>query len=126
MASAPHRGTPPPASAPAIQIYQTVPATIAMHTIEDHQLTALTNVSRPLTLAVAGASFGAMVGILPFVLDALPRLGTESFGGTEVFYTVFEVVAIIATIYFGSLAVKGERDAKRLVAEIRARARKPF
>lgn len=114
------------ATPPQIEIVQTVPTRIMMHTIDDHQLNALTNVSRPLTLAGAGATFGAGIGLLPSVFAGLHRVGTTSFQPEDLACIVLDAIFLIATVYFGWRAYAGERDARRMVKDIKGRPYRSF
>ena len=111
-----------PATHPAIQIVQTVPSKIAMHTIEDHLLDKLTNVSRPIPLAIAGVAAGGILGLLPTLRQAAPAIGTAQFSGGDLLFVALASMLVPIAIYCGWIAYEGEREARRLVAEIRARA----
>ena len=114
------------ATPPHIEIVQTVPTRITMHTIEDYQLTALTNVSRPLTLAGAGAAFGAWAGLLPSLVAGLHRVGTTSLRPEDLAYIVLDAIFLVATGHFGWRAYAGERDAHRMVKDIKGRPSRPL
>lgn len=109
-----------------IEVVQTIPTRITMHTIEDHQLTLLTNVSRPLTLAVTGILVGAFFSLLPGAVTAISHLNTKEFSTADMIYVSIDVLAFFGSLYFGTLAVRGEFEARKLVQDIRGRQQRPF
>jgi hypothetical protein len=47
---------------PTIALLQTSPDAVTFHRIEDHELDALTNISRPLSLGVSTMALGTCLG----------------------------------------------------------------
>lgn len=118
-------GAPTP-SVSTMQVFQTLPDSISVHTIEDHQLEALTNVSKPLPLAVAGVAAGGVLGLAPSLISALRALDTGQFGMEQAIYVALAAMLLPAAIFFGISAWQGDRKARRLIAGIRARTKRPM
>lgn len=117
-------GTTPVAA--TITVVQTVPSQITMHTIEDHELDKLTNISRPITLAVAGIAAGAFFSFLPACINSFGSLNSDRFGRDDLFYSVITALSLIIAGYFGFTATRGELDARAEVKRIRQRQQRPF
>lgn len=109
-----------------IRLVETSPTEIIFHRIEDHQLEQLTNISRPLTLAVSGAAVGAFFSLLPSAIDALGKVGTAQLNRSGMAYCLIDALALLAAVIFGYSAAKGEVEAKKTVKTIRAREQRPI
>lgn len=105
-----------------IQVVHTVPPKIRMHMIEDHQLSLIVNISKPLALAAFGACVGTFFSLLPSAIGSIDKLNTDEFGWSDLLFIVFDTLALVGTFSFGYLSYKGNEDAKRMVADIRSRA----
>ena len=126
MASTPPPGGPASAAGSSIKVFQTVPTSINVHMIEDHQLDTLANVSKPLPLAVAGVAAGAVLGLLPSLLAAVCAIGTAGFGVEQALYVGLEPILLFVAVYFGISAYRGDQRARQLVDQIRSRTRQPL
>ncbi len=109
-----------------IRLVETSPTEIVFHRIEDHQLEQLTNISRPVTLAVSGAAVGAFFSLLPSAIDALGKVGTTQLTRGGMAYCLIDAVCFLAALIFGYSAAKGEVQAKDTVKAIRAREQRPI
>jgi hypothetical protein len=109
-----------------IDVIQTYPAQILVHTIEEHQLDKLVNISRPISLALGGLCGGALFSFLPSALGSGKLLGTPAFGPVDLFYIIVAILAFIGMMAFGFFAIRGEKDARKLVESIKSRQKKPF
>lgn len=114
----------PPASEQTIypMIYQTQPERLSWHVIEDHQLSQLTNASRPVVLGLTTTFLGAAIGLLIPAVSAWERYGpTQSLSVTDLVTIISFCCSIVATLFLGFFAVRGQLDAIKLVNEIRNR-----
>ena len=114
----------PPASEQTIypMIYQTQPERLSWHVIEDHQLSQLTNVSRPVVLGLTTTFLGAAVGLLIPAVSAWERYGpTHVLSMTDLATIIAFCCSVVATLFLGVFAVRGQLDAVSLVSEIRNR-----
>lgn len=109
-----------------INIVQTVPSQITMHTIENFELEKLTNISRPISLTLAGVSAGAFFSFLPSALASTNKLNTSAFGKADLFYVIVTAIAALAMVYLGIVASRGEYDARQMVKGIKGRKQRPF
>lgn len=105
----------------SIDVVQTVPAQITMHTIENHQLDKLVNISRPISLSFSGVSIGVFFSFFPSCLDSLDKIGTGDFGPKQLAYFGILIAALIIGLVTTFFALKGEADARTMVTEIRGR-----
>lgn len=114
----------PPASEQTIypMIYQTQPERLSWHVIEDHQLSQLTNISRPVVLGLTTTFLGAAIGFLIPAISAWERYGPNHVLSTTDLTTIIAFsCSVVATFVLGVFAVRGQLDAVKLVNEIRNR-----
>lgn len=107
-----------------IKLVETSPSEIVLHRIEDHQLESLTNVSRPLTLAVAGAAAGAFFSFLPLTVEAFSSFGTDNFTRGSLINCMIMTVSFVVLIFSGASAWKGEVKARDILKSIRKRTQR--
>jgi hypothetical protein len=104
----------------AISLVQTRPDSITLHLIEDHELEAFMNVSRPYSLAAATTSLGGFLGLLPTVLNAFEHRAS-GITTTELVSVVVCAFCLATASVAGTYAVRGLIDANRALRRIRAR-----
>lgn len=109
----------------------TIPDSVLFHLVQPYELQSLTHLVRPVSLAVASATTGCALGLLPLVrsaLDAVQDLSKVPTGGM-LWYLIYamvfalsagiSIIAWINTFY-------GRGDARRLMAHIRQRPKVPL
>lgn len=104
------------------QVFQTSPSHITCHTIFDYELDRLVNISRPLTVGFATLLLGAALGLLPSVLETVDLTTSGRPIGTSklVILLVFGMCFASGCV-FGFFAMRGQKDADNIRAEVRAR-----
>jgi hypothetical protein len=114
-------------SSAGISIQQTSPSFITVHRIEDHELEMLTNISRPISLAVSTMAIGACLGLLPSALVVVEkvRAGTAIIGSDLLTLCVC-VGCGVAGIIIGLYAARGQYRAHQTVSVIRSRPTSPL
>jgi hypothetical protein len=108
-------------SGQSIQVVETYPDEIRLHSIEEHQLSTLADVSRPITLAIASALFGTWASFAPSAMDSLSSVGTSSFSKQDLVYCLIDTSSLLCFIVFAAAFIKSEIAARRVIAEIKAR-----
>ena len=121
MGLPPHQDSPLGDAPPSIRMVETSPNEIVFHRIEDHQLEYLTNISRPLTLAGAGAAVGAFFSLTPAAVEALGKVGTANLTIGGMIYCLASTVALILSIVFSISAYNGEIKSREVLKTIRSR-----
>lgn len=104
-----------------IALYERSPTDITFHRIEDHELEALTKLSRPLSMAVAGTATGGFLGLAVLVVGALDRVGTSQLAGTDITAIVLCAICLTVSCITWPIAIRGERRACNSVTRIRSR-----
>lgn len=118
---------PPPegsatAGVPGVTHYETQPDSITWHKIWDYELESLTNVSRPIVLALSTMFIGSGVGLLPTVLGVFDKVSSKMHLTT----TDLQMLLVAGGCWafglaFGFFAARGQYDAYRTKKAIRAR-----
>lgn len=115
---------PPPqnvAQPTPIPIYETNPTGITLHRIEDHELEALTNISRPIALAVAGAAAGGLLGLVPGGFSAFDHLSSKSVTGGDMVTLLLCGGCAVAAVIAWPMAIMGQIKAATTLKAIRGR-----
>lgn len=105
-----------------LPIYETRPDRLTLHMIEDHQLDALTNISRPIALALAGAATGGFLGLAPATVTAMGRVGTTALTGADMASALICAGCIVGALITWPMAIKGQIAANDAVKSIRDRS----
>lgn len=108
--------------APSIPIYETNPPSIMLHRIEDHELEALTNISRPIALALAGTATGGFLGLTPGAITAYARIGTTQFTVADFAAGILCAACVVLAALTWPSAIKGQLEANRAIKRIRERS----
>lgn len=103
---------------PGFRVLQTSPEVITFHRIEDHELELLTNMSRPIALALAGTTTGAFFGLLPVTVSAF---GGESRSNLDLLYVGLCFAAFALGAVFWPVAVRAQIKATGTLKRIRNR-----
>lgn len=111
-----------PLGGTSLPIFETRPDRLTLHMVEDHQLEALTNMSRPISLALAGAATGGFLGLIPSAMVALHRVGTTDLTGADMASALICVGCIVCAVIAWPLAIKGQLAANRAIKNIRQRS----
>lgn len=112
-------GTPP---ANAIAIYQTNPAAITLHTIEDHELESLTNISRPISLGVAGTATGGLLSFMTPAFAAYAHLNAHSITPSDFASVCIFIICTVLSAVAWPYAISGQIKARRMLKSIRGRS----
>jgi hypothetical protein len=115
-----------PLAGKSLPIFETRPEKLTLHMVEDHQLEALTNMSRPIALALAGASTGGFLGLIPSAMTAFHRVGTTDLTGADMAGALICVGCIVCAVIAWPLAIKGQIAANNAVKSIRDRSQHPI
>jgi hypothetical protein len=105
-----------------VQIIQGYAPTIYIYRVDAGELQRLTNASNPMPLAISGVAIGAFFSLLPTVVSGLANLGSASFRGSDLIYTVVDVVALVVGLIAGAFARKNDIAVKAVLADIERRA----
>jgi hypothetical protein len=108
----------------SIKVIRTNPSAITLHTIEDHELTTLANMSRPYSLAFATTALGALLALTPNVLDIIGHRKT-GLSMAEVETLLLAGACLAGAIIFGVVAARGVIEANRTIKAIRSRPASP-
>ena len=107
-----------------IAVMRTDPQQIMLHTIEDHQLTTLTNMSRPYSLGFATTALGAALGLIPTVLAIVSRR-SAGLAMSDIWTLLLFGGCIVAAVIFGWAAWGGISEANKTIRDIRSRPANP-
>jgi hypothetical protein len=116
---------------PSIAFPVSLPESLDFHCVQPYELDSLTHLVRPVSLAVASLTTGCALGLVPLVRGALDAVGDLSkiTSGAMLWYLIYAMVfalcsgiSIIAWIN----VLRGRRDARRLLREIRRRPNVPL
>jgi hypothetical protein len=109
----------------------TLPESLDFHCVQPYELDSLTHLVRPVSLAVAAATTGCALGMIPLVrgaFDAVSNLSNTT-NDAMLWYLIYAMifalssgVSIIAWIN----VFRGRRDAQQLMYEIRQRPNIPL
>ncbi len=109
-----------------IPVYESSPENIKLHIIEDHELEMLMNISRPVALGISCTMLGASLGLLPSVFGIIALVGKQKVVSLlDVVTVVICGVCFAIFIVTGLYAWQGQRRARKILAEIRARPLSP-
>ena len=110
-----------------IDVLESRPANITLHRIEDHELELLMNISRPVALSVATTSVGVFVGLIPSTIQILKSASQQRpVSLDDLGILSAAIICRTIGIVTGFLAGKGQIQARRTLAAIRARPVHPF
>ena len=108
-----------------VHVLQTREVEIRIHRIEDREFASLLNVSRPITLAVAGVSGGGVLGLLPSIMLGFDHLSAKTITASDVALMMAFTVCVAASVITWPLAVSGQIQARTLLRDIRSRQADP-
>jgi hypothetical protein len=108
-----------------------LPESLDFHCVQPYELDSLTHLVRPVSLAVASATTGCALGMLPLVRGAIDAVGDVSkiSSGAMLWYLIYAMIFALASgisIIAWINAFRGRRDARRLLREIRQRPNIPL
>lgn len=98
-----------------------VPPEIRMHLMHEHELKDLANMSRPIMLALAGMSGGALISLAPLAFDAFVKLSRGPIPALDVFVIVVTILMAGLALISWPLAIYGQIATTRQLARIRER-----
>lgn len=107
--------------AQTVPVYQTRPERLTLHAVEEHELQQMMNVTRPLTLAGAGAFAGGLLGAAPGAVSAIATVGSRVTTTADVVNIAIGFGCLVGLLICAPVAVKGQVDANRIMAAVRAR-----
>jgi hypothetical protein len=108
-----------------------LPESLDFHCVQPYELDSLTHLVRPVSLAVASATTGCALGMIPLVhgaLDAVANPSNVSNGGM-LWYLIYAMIFALASgisIIAWINTFRGRNDARRLLREIRQRPNIPL
>ena len=128
------------AAKPAIQAEQreapiafpvSLPESLDFHCVQPYELDSLTHLVRPVSLAVASATTGCALGMIPLVHGALDAVSDVSriTNGAMLWYLIYAMIFALSSgisIIAWINALRGRSDARRLLREIRQRPNVPL
>ncbi len=104
-----------------VSLSETDAQQLVLHRIWDHELREMTDVARPLCLAVATTAFGGTLGLIPSLLDAWDVFAAptrETTTGAAIVLIAF-VACVVLAITVGFFAVRGQLVLHKLRSDIR-------
>jgi hypothetical protein len=109
----------------------TLPESLDFHCVQPYELDSLTHLARPVSLAVASATTGCALGMIPLVRGALDavRDPPNTTNGAMLWYLIYAMIFALSSgisIIAWINAFRGRRDARRLLHEIRQRPNIPL
>jgi hypothetical protein len=109
----------------------TLPESLLFHCVQPYELDSLTHLVRPVSLAVASVTTGCALGMSPLVRGALDAVGDLSkvTSPAMLWYLIYAMIFALSagiSIIAWINAIRGRRDARRLLREIRARPNIPL
>jgi len=117
--------TTPSLASAGVTVYETGPDSITWHKIWDYELDTLTNISRPLTLAISTMLIGAGIGLVAPMISGLEDLFRQKPDTVpDLAYLVSCVICVGVGVTVGIFAAQGQLDAHRVKVDIRNRSRK--
>ena len=110
-----------------IEILESRPKNITLHSIEDHELEMLMNISSTVALSICTLAIGAFIGLLPSSFQVLGQVGHQlTVSYYEVALLVLDAICLATGAATGVFAFRGQRQASRTLTAIRARPRSPI
>jgi hypothetical protein len=109
-----------------IEIVATAPENIKLHSIQDFELDALTNISRPIVLCFSTMLLGGALGLLPSVLDGFGKLPQGKYQFNDIVILAAATACLAAGSVFAFFAARSLADAERIKREIRSRPYRPY
>jgi hypothetical protein len=109
----------------------TLPESLDFHCVQPYELDSLTHLVRPVSLAVASATTGCALGMIPLVrgaLDAVRDLSNTT-NGAMLWYLIYAMIFALSSgisIIAWINVFRGRRDARQLMREIRQRPNIPL
>jgi hypothetical protein len=109
----------------------TLPDDLVFHCVQPYELDSLTHLARPVSLAVASIATGCALGMIPLVHGAIDAVGDLSKINNVamlwylIYAMIFALTSGIALIAWIN-AIRGRRDARRLLRDIRQRPNIPL
>jgi hypothetical protein len=125
VSSVPSIGTSP------IPLFVSRPESLLFFWVQLHELEQLVRVERPFSLAVAAATTGYALGVVPLLYDAIHALDDLSKVTANdmvwhiVYCMTFALSVGISVITWGN-AFRGKSDARNLLVEIKRRPQTPM
>jgi hypothetical protein len=108
-------------SAAGIALRKTSPEYVTFHLIEDYELEMITNISRPISLSLAGAALGGILGLSPNVVAAFGAASKATASSGDLITLCIWGGCVVGFVITGFLAAKGESQAAATKQNIRAR-----
>ena len=108
-----------------IAVVRTDPEQITLHTIQDYELSTLSDMSRPYSLGFATTALGAVLGLAPTVMEIIGRR-SNGLSMADMWTMLLAGGCLAAAIIFGIVAGRGVIEANKTIRAIRARPTTPL
>jgi len=111
-----------------IELLESRPKNITLHRVEDHELEMLMNISRPVALAVSTTSIGAFLGLLPSIQLIIDLVDSQqhALSSFDLILVALDAACLATGVATGVFAWRGQMQARRTLAAIRARPLSPM
>jgi hypothetical protein len=110
-----------------IELLESRPQNITLHRIEDHELEMLMNISQPAALAVSTTSIGVFLGLLPSIQSIVSAASNhQALSSFNLILVALDAACLAVGVTTGVFAWRGQMQARRTLAAIRARPLSPM